>query len=423
MVDCGSTSSEAVDYLNQENIKSLIIDHHEITKPFPKANMIINPKKDNGYIEYDYLCATSLTYFFLDILIKKIQCKMNIRRYLIYVLLATVCDVMPIRKLNRLIAINALKEFDIRENLIIDELYKLCNKKNKININDLGYLIGPILNSGGRLGKSNYATELLSSVNRNLINKKSLDLINLNDKRKKIETAILKSIDFNQIEKDNKDIIIYYDPNINEGLIGIIAAKLKDYFNKPAIVLTKSNNLIKGSARSIYNYNIGRTIRNSLLKKIILSGGGHNMAAGLTLKKNNLLAFMKFIFYDFSKNNISNISKFEYDTQITSTGFNRKLFDEIKMIGPFGNGNPLPTFLIKNLKVIKCTIIKDKYISCILKSNVGSSINSISFHCINSKIGVNLLNYKKYFSVIGQINESFWNNKKTLQLIIKDLIL
>ena len=123
MVDCGSTSIEAINYLNEKKIKSLVIDHHEITKPFPKANMIINPKKDNGYIEYDYLCASTLTYFFLNMLANKIQCKDNLKKYLIYVLLATVCDVMPIRKLNRLIAINALKEFDLSEYNALNELY------------------------------------------------------------------------------------------------------------------------------------------------------------------------------------------------------------------------------------------------------------------------------------------------------------
>ena len=159
MVDCGSTSNEAIDFLNEKEIKSLIIDHHEINKPFPDANSIINPKKNNGYNEYDYLCATTLSYFFLDLLIKKIKCNTIIKDYLIYVLLATVCDVMPIRKLNRLIAINTLNNFDIEKNLPIKKLFELNNKKNKININDLGYLIGPILNAGGRLGKSEYATE------------------------------------------------------------------------------------------------------------------------------------------------------------------------------------------------------------------------------------------------------------------------
>ena len=144
MVDCGSTSSEAIDYLNQNNIKSLVIDHHEISKPFPKANMIINPKKDNGYIQYDYLCATFLTYFFLDMLIKKIKCKINLRKYLIYVLLATVCDVMPLRNLNRILAITALKKFDINENPVLKELYKLTNKKNRININELVLYLIPV---------------------------------------------------------------------------------------------------------------------------------------------------------------------------------------------------------------------------------------------------------------------------------------
>ena len=122
MVDCGSTALEAIDYLNKKKIKSLIIDHHEITKPYPEANEIINPKKDNGYIEYDYFCATTLTYFFLDMLIKKIKSQMNLKKYLIYVLLATVCDVMPLRKLNRLIAKNALKNFDLHKNNAFHEL-------------------------------------------------------------------------------------------------------------------------------------------------------------------------------------------------------------------------------------------------------------------------------------------------------------
>ncbi len=423
MVDCGSTSVEAIDFLNNKKIKSLVIDHHEISKPYPNANMIINPKKDNGYIEYDYLCATTLTYFFLEMLSKKIQIKINLKKYLIYVLLATVCDVMPLRKLNRLIAIKVLKEFNINENYAFNELYKLNNKKNKINIDDLGFLIGPILNAGGRLGKSNYATELLSSENQEFINVKSLDLIDLNNKRKKIEAVTLENIDLKKIENENDDIIFYYNPNINEGLLGIIAARLKEYFNKPAIVITNSKDLLKSSARSIYNYNIGRAIRNSLQKDIILNGGGHNMAAGFTLKKENLLIFKKFIFNDFSRNHISLGSNFEYDAQISSSAFNRVFFNDIKKIGPFGNGNPLPIFLIKNLKIVRSKIVKEKYISSILKPKIGFSINSISFHSLNSKIGEHLLNYKKDFNVIGQINENFSNNKKSLQLIIKDLIL
>ena len=311
----------------------------------------------------------------------------------------------------------------MNENYAFNEIYKLSNKKNKVNIDDLGYLVGPILNSGGRLGKSNYATELLSSENHQLINQKVLNLITLNNKRKKIESITLENIDFDKIESENKDIIFHYDPNINEGLLGIIAARLKDYFNKPTIIITNSNDLLKSSARSTHNYNIGRAVRNSLTKKLILNGGGHNMAAGFTLKKENLLNFREFIFNDFLKKRASVNSSFIYDAQISSSAFNKVFFKDINQISPFGNGNPLPIFFFKNLKVIKSSILNQKHISCILKSHTGYSINSIAFDSFNTKIGKYLLNYKKNFNVMGQINENFWNNKKTLQLIIKDIIM
>ena len=424
MVDCGSTSNEAVTFLNDNKIKSLIIDHHEINKPFPDANAIINPKKDNGYIEYDYLCATTLVYFFLDLLSqKKIKSKIKISDYLIYVLLATVCDVMPIRRLNRLIAITTLKNFDINKNIAFNILFNLNNKKDILNINDLGYLIGPILNAGGRLNKSSYATELLSSDNLDIINFRSNELVKLNNQRKEIETLILDEINFQNIENENKDVIIYYNPNISEGLIGIIAARLKDYFNKPSIVITNSNNLLKGSARSVYNYNIGRVIKNSLDSNIIIGGGGHNMAAGFTLEKRKLKNFENFIFKDFKNSGISTDRTFSFDAEVSSLAFNEDFYIDIKRLEPFGTGNPLPTFLFKDLKIIKATILTGKHISLIFKSKVGLSIKSISFNSVNSKVGEYLLNYKKSLNVLGQIHENVWNNKKTLQLTIRDIIL
>jgi single-stranded-DNA-specific exonuclease len=423
MVDCGSTSNEAINYLNENKIKSLIIDHHEINKPFPKANAIINPKKDTGYIEYDYLCATTLVYFFLDLLSQKIISKIKISDYLIYVLLATVCDVMPLRKLNRLIALTVFKNFDINKNIAFNELFNLNNKKNKLNINDLGYLIGPILNAGGRLGKSNFASELLSSDNFDIVNLRSTDLITLNNKRKEIEILTINEIDFNKIHDENKDVIVYFNSNINEGLIGIIAARLKDHFNRPSIVITSSGDLLKGSARSIPNYNIGRAIKNSLDKNIIISGGGHAMAGGFTLKKDNFEIFKEFFLNDFAYSGNSIDNMFNYDAKISPIAFNKNFFDDIKKLEPFGHGNLVPIFLIDDLKIIKTTALSNKHISCILKSKIGYSINAISFNTIDTKIGEYLLNYKKSLNVIGQINENFWNNKNTLQLTIRDLIL
>ena len=147
------------------------------------------------------------------------------------------------------------------------------------------------------------------------------------------------------------------------------------------------------------------------------------MAGGFTLEKEKFENFSKFISQDFLKNNLySNLSD-NYDAEISSAVFKKDFFDDIKKIGPFGVGNPLPTFLFKDFKVLKSKVLDKKHISCILKSKIGLSISSICFNSVDTKIGFHLLNFQRKFNVVGQINENFWNNKKTLQLIIKDLIL
>ena len=424
MVDCGSNSIEAINFLNKKKIKSLVIDHHQINKPYPKARAIINPNKDNGYYKYNYLCATALTYFFLDIVINNMKKKNNfiLKDYLIFVLLATVCDVMPLRDINRVIAINALKNFSINKITGLKKIFEEVIKKNNLSIDDLGFIIGPILNSGGRLGHSDYATKLLSSENLKDVSNLSDKLINMNEKRKKIQERIIKSIDLKKIEKEKEKIILIYDPTFVEGLIGIVASKLKDKFNRPAIIMTISQDYIKGSVRSIFDFNIGIILKNALDKNLIIKGGGHRMAGGFVLKKNKLNDFKKFINFEYDKIK-KNCTKNFYESKISSNSFNRLLFNEINGLNPYGTENPEPIFLFENLKIIKTKIFSEKHVSNILKSTNGYSINSIAFNCLDNNIGEYLLNYKKEISVIGSLKENFWNNKKNTQLVIKDIII
>src|SRR6056300_969153 len=339
MVDCGSTSNDAIDYLNKHQIKSIIIDHHEINKPYPKSNAIINPKKELIKKESSLLCATALTYFFIETIIQKTKSSFKISNFLIYVLLATVCDVMPLRKINRIIAQNTIDNFNIKNYVALNYLFEQYNLKKKLTIDDLGFLIGPIINAGGRLNNSNYGVELLITDNEETIKDRAKKLIELNNKRKIIEQNILDEIDFEKIKKENKNVIIYYKNNLNEGLIGIIASRLKDYFNKPSIVITKSNNKLKASARSTVFYNIGYLIKSLIDNNIILSGGGHNMAAGFTMKKNNIKMLDNFIQNDYLKknSNFKNLNK--YDAEISLTLMKSKFMNEINKLGPFGSLN------------------------------------------------------------------------------------
>ena len=421
MVDCGSTANEAIDYLNQNNVKSIIIDHHEINKPYPRSNVIINPKKNSSNLEKSFLCATSLTYFFIDFLIKKSKSNFKLSNLLIYVLLATICDVMPLRKINKIIAQNTIDDFNIKDNIPLKYIFNQFSLKKKISVDDLGFLIGPIINSGGRLNCSNYAIDLLSTDNKEIIKKRADKLIILNNKRKEIEQTILSKIDFEKIKKENKNIIIYYQNNLNEGLIGIIAARLKDYFNKPTIVITKSNNILKASARSTPSFNIGILIKLLIDKNIIDKGGGHNMAAGFSMKKNKLKLLDDFIQNEYLKKTPHLNESNKYDIELSASALNIKFLKDINKLGPFGNFNFSPIFLIKNVRIIKSQIVNNRHISAIIKPKIGLSIKAICFNCLNTNIGEHLLNNKNNINIIAQIYENFWNNKKSISLNIKDL--
>ena len=210
--------------------------------------------------------------------------------------------------------------------------------------------------------------------------------------------------------------------NINEGLIGIIASKVKEYFNKPCIVFTKSGSNYKGSARSTEDLNIGKYIKLGIDNGIIMTGGGHSLAAGLTIKKNKFQIFVKFINDQlFLKRKEVRTKK--YLSKIDLSAVNSSFCEELNLLEPYGPFNPKPFFLIENLKIIKSTILKNKYVNCLLRSSSGKTMNAISFSLIDSEIGKILLNYKNKVNIITEINLNLWNGKKSLQLNIQDIIL
>jgi single-stranded-DNA-specific exonuclease len=262
-LDCGSNSHDAIKYLKSKKINTLIIDHHNTTLPYPVSDVFINPKKVSSYSEYNYLCTTFLTYLFLDMYIKKYKVKKSIQDSMIYVLLGTVADVMPMKGINKILAKNVLLHFDISKNLILKNLFKILEIKNRLTLNDLGYKIAPLINAAGRLENANIVIELFTTKLEEKIYKISNNLFKLNNRRKLIEDKILDKLDYLNLYNE-KGVLFIYNQNLHEGIIGILASRLKDYFNKPCFVITKSGNILKGSARSTSNFNIGEYIQNAV---------------------------------------------------------------------------------------------------------------------------------------------------------------
>ena len=417
-LDCGSNSYNAIKFIKSKNISSLIIDHHNINKPYPSSNVIINPKKICDYNKHDYLCTVFLTYLFIDLYIKKNKQKISIKDDQIYVLIATVADVMPIRGINRFLALNVINNFDVNKNFILSNLFNLLNVKKKLELDDLAYLIAPILNSAGRLSNANQIVELFTTQSDDIKVKILKKIFDLNQKRKLIEKRFLLNFQFNDLHK-LKGVIFIYEPNIPEGIIGIIASRIKEYYNRPCIVLTNSNDIIKGSARSTLNFDIGKFIKNAVDEKIILSGGGHNLAAGVSLLKSKIEIFKKFINKYYEKNTPLLINY--YTSKIFPNSINKKLINEINILGPFGNKNVNPIFLIENVKIIKPKIIKERFISCLIKYD-NKFIKAMSFNHLNTKISYEILNSKNKFDILVNIKENKWNNKSIIEVEIIDLI-
>jgi len=417
-LDCGSNSYEAIEYIKTKKIESLIIDHHNTSNPYPKANVFINPKKKGEYNNFDYLCTTFLTYLFIDLYIKLNKEKILLEQELIYVLLATVADVMPIRGINKILSKQILSKFDSDKNFIIKNILKYLNIKKKLELNELGYKIAPLINAAGRLSNANQIVELFTTESSNRVLEILKNICKLNEKRKLIERKIIDDLELEKLN-DKNGILFIYKPNLHEGLIGIIASRIKDYFNKPCLVLTNSNNILKGSARSTTDFNIGELIQKTCQLGITLNGGGHNLAAGLSLKKSKLNDLKKFInkIYNYKNTKTKNF----YTSVVSLKSINDEFAKSIYLLGPFGNKNQIPIFLIQDVKFIKKTLINNLYISCFIKKN-SKMIKSISFNHLNSKISYEILNSNKSYDVLVKIKPNTLKNKSINELEIIDLI-
>ena len=421
-VDCGTNSFDEINYLESQGIKTIIIDHHQIHehKNFKKS-IIINPLKNKSLKKYSLFCATTLVYFFIKYLFNIINAKkkIDLNKYLFFSAIATICDQMPLRDLNKLIVINGFNNFNIYKS---NNLKKLIKINRKLTSTDVGFSLGPILNSASRLSYSNLPLKLLIEKNNTNIDKISKKLIYLNEKRKKIQNSTIYFLN-KDLDLKNSEIIFKYKENINEGLLGIIASNFVELYNKPSFVLTNSNNLIKCSSRSVYNYNIGNILYLALKKKIIINGGGHAMAGGCTLKKEKLNEFKNFlnVYYnskiDYSKNLKFYTSEQDISSLLTFAKY------EMQFLEPLGNNNISPFFLLKNIKIIKFKIIKNLHLHLIIKSKSYKSCVCFAFNAIGTKLGDLLMNNKKEIDLIVQINNKIIQKNSDFNLIIKDAIL
>ena len=321
-VDCGTLSFEPINFAKKNNIDVIILDHHQSEIKLPAAHSIVNPNRFDDRSELNYLCAAGVSFMFLVALNKKLRDQNwflnnsikepDLMNILDLVSLGTVCDVVPLIGLNRAFVCQGLKVLKNKNNLGLKTLIEVCNIEKNITAHELGYAIGPRINAGGRVGQSTHGANLLLNQNPKNAFKLAAELNTYNEERKILETELLNKI-LNTDYKNSADpVIILHGENWHEGIIGIIAARVKDKYNKPTIIISVNNGIGKGSGRSIHGFDLGSVIIGAVQSGLLSKGGGHKMAAGFTIDVNKIDEFKKFVFKKFKSININLEEKKNY---------------------------------------------------------------------------------------------------------------
>ena len=430
-LDCGTTSFEAIKYARSKNIDVVVIDHHKSQETFPTANAIINPNRIDETGDYYYLCAAGVLFIFLVGLNKilrenyyfnkaKVQ-EPNLLDLLDLVMMGTVCDVVPLMDLNRAFVYQGLKVASKRYNLGLKTLVDYSKIKKKLSTYEVGYVLGPKINAGGRIGKSELGYNLLTTNNAETAYLISSELESLNLKRKDIEKKIVEEA-ISISEKNNDEPIVFLSKNDwHEGLIGIVASRLKDHFNKPSFIISQKGDDCKGSARSIFGFDVGMAITKCKQLNIITKGGGHPMAGGFSLKSDKLEIFKSELiklFLKLKKNKNNNI--IEIDSYLESSAINDELIEKLNHLEPYGSGNREPIFGFEKFKVSKVIETNNNHVKVVL--NKGNFyIDAISFNSKNKDLGNYLMNFRKEFNLVAKIKLNEWNGKSKIELIIDDI--
>ena len=433
-VDCGTLSFEAINYAKKNNIDVIVLDHHQSEVKLPNAYSIVNPNRLDDKSNLQYLCAAGVAFMFLVSLNRSLRSinwfkdnnfnEPNLINYLDLVSLGTVCDVVPLKGLNRAIVKQGLKIIKLKRNLGIKTLLDICKIESKPSIYHLGFMLGPRINAGGRVGKCSHGANLLLNKDPKNSFKLASELDQYNKERQMLEKDLLQKI-LNQAKNYLKDpVLILSGSNWHEGVIGIVASRLKDKFNKPVVIISLEGQIGKASARSIVGFDIGSVIIAATQENILLKGGGHKMAGGFSIKVENIKKFKSFVFRKFRNINLdlSGDRPLLLDSIIAPSAVNIDFYNKVALLSPFGSGNPEPKFIIEDMKTIGGKIVGEKHIKSVLIGKDGSTIKSIAFNAADNDLSAYLAKKNnKTFNIAGKLSLNEWKGQSNVEFIIDDI--
>ena len=365
--DNGIAAVTAIGKAVELGLTVVVTDHHEIQPVLPEADAIIDPHQEGDAYPYSDICGAVVAYKFIQVLYDRIGMGLGRYDYLEEVALATVCDVMPLLDENRIFVREGMKKLETTEKIGLRALLKVLGLEGKkLTSYHLGFMLGPTINAAGKLGDATDALELLLCENESEADQRAVAMKELNDSRKAMteagEKKALEIIDAKLVEEDGEEVpsdsvLVVYIPGLHEGLAGIVAGRIREKYYRPTIIFTdtdKEPDVIKGSGRSIEAYNMFEKI--NVHKDMLLKFGGHPLAAGLSMKRENLEEFTKKLNEDSGLEKTELIPKLMIDVPMPMSYASMKLAEQIASLEPFGKGNESPLFAEKDMEILGYTV-------------------------------------------------------------------
>lgn len=417
-VDCGITAVEEVEHAKEIGVDICITDHHECAEILPDALAIVNPKrKDDGY-SFKMLAGVGVAFKCLVAIAKKYNLDENeYLRYLDIVSIGTISDIVPLVGENRIISRYGLKMMEKTENIGLKALLKLVNYK-EIDSMMVSFGMAPRINACGRMGNASAAVKLLLEKDERTAERIALELDNLNQERKDVESVIfeeaLDTIEKNHLDKKNS--IVLYKNSWHNGVIGIVASRLVNMYYKPVILLTKEHGLIRGSGRCPAGFSIYDALTEC--KDKVTQFGGHELAAGLSLEEDMIPDFVEAFEIAASKQK-DGISEqiIDIDAQIERKDLNIQIIKDIRNLKPYGQSNQMPLFIYKGLKVNAIRTIKDdKHLKLVLRDDK-SLIDAVGFSMGSRRDEIRI---GDRIDVVGNVELNSYNTPKTIQIVLQD---
>ena len=439
-VDCGISCIAEIEHAKESGMTVVVTDHHSPDNVLPNADAVVNPKRADDDSGLNYLAGVGVAFLTLvavnrelrtglqDEERRDLQSKINLMEYLDLVALGTICDTMPLIGLNRAFVATGLKVLDGRKNLGLRVLMDVAGVR-QASVYVSGFVLGPRLNAAGRLDSAKPALELLLTDNPLVARALAEKLDQMNKDRIDIQNAIMLSASEQAEEccKQGKCSLFVCGDNWHGGVMGIIAGRLKDRYNRPSCVATKVDGVINGSGRSVANVDLGQIIHEALALGIVTEGGGHAAAAGFSLSVDKEKDFCEFLEKSVAEQLGSNplVPEVMVDAEIDASGANMGLVSKLAVLAPFGQGNPEPLLVLRGAVLQFATVMGNgMHLRGAVRTSLGTTVHFVGFNLVGTPVGDFLLDdvhQNTTMYMLGRLKDNEYNGRHTAQFMLEDI--